>query len=230
MSTVSQLNTAKVFDTIPSYYDRMNNAMSFGLHHRWKKQFISLALPIPPDATYVDLACGTGDIAELLLERKKSSQHWILIDPSLGMLDMAKKKLGDDLHYLCAHGESLPLESKSVHTLTMSFGLRNTFDRQRALSEMFRILEPGGQLLIMEFHTPKGICGSAFSIYQTLLPHIGSFISQDTQSYDYLVQSIQEHPPKEQIVSLLKKSGFDTIHTESLLGDLVVMYHALKGY
>lgn len=220
----------KVFETVPDYYDLMNNIMSFGMHHYWKDIFCSMIHPIPSHANYVDLACGTGDIAKCLLPQKKSDQTWILIDPSENMLKLAQKKLGSIPQYVCAYGENLPLASKCVHTVTLSFGLRNTTDRTKVLQEIFRTLEPGGQCLIMEFHTPSGCMKTVFDIYQKALPYIGMLVTQDSDSYAYLAHSILHHPPKEHIIDLLYASGFEKVFTKTFLNELVVIYHAIKGF
>lgn len=230
MTSHTRVDTIEqVFKTVPSYYDRMNNLMSLGLHHHWKDIFRKKLFPIPDHAHYIDLASGTGDIAAGLLVKKKANQQWFLVDPSSAMLSIAQARLEDKVHYICAHAEALPFENNSIHTLTMSFGLRNTYDRKLAMTEMFRILEPGGQALIMEFHNPEGLMSLGFSLYRQLLPKLGELLTQDSESYTYLIDSIRQHPPKEYIQARLEEVGF-SIETESLLGGLVVIYHAMKGF
>lgn len=219
-----------VFDAIPNYYDVMNDCMSFGMHRLWKNHAISRLYPIPHHAVYVDLACGTGDIAMRLLPVKKHTQQWILIDPSEPMLQHAQQRFKEhNIHYVCATAEHLPLASSSVHTLTMSFGLRNTQDRIAALETIYRVLEPGGQCMIMEFHKPHGLAMCLFSYYQQCLPVFGSYIAQDTESYTYLIDSIQSMPPVEDIVAHMTLCGFQSITTHRMLRGLVVIYHATKG-
>ena len=220
---------ADIFEDIPPYYDRMNTIMSLGLHHRWKRCAVNILYPLPDHAAYVDLACGTGDIAHRMLTRRRSHNPWILIDPSFGMLTAAMRRFHNtSIHTLCATAEHLPLYDKSIHTLTMGFGLRNTTDRMQSLSEIYRVLECGGQCMIMEFHQPQGVIGTAFDCYQKLLPYIGRMTAGDAASYDYLAASIHAMPSVDTVTSWMTHAGFKNITTHDMFYGMVIVYHATK--
>jgi demethylmenaquinone methyltransferase/2-methoxy-6-polyprenyl-1,4-benzoquinol methylase len=221
----------QVFDTIPPYYDRMNAIMSLGMHQSWKQHAMSKLYPLPTEALYVDLASGSGDLAYHFLGYYHPSQQWLLIDPSTGMLDIAQKRFTSTpahIHTVCAYAEHLPLASRSVHTLTMGFGLRNTTNRLDSLQEIYRVLESGGQCMILEFFPPDGLVGQAFALYQTLLPLMGEMVTGDSASYAYLADSIASMPKVEYICETMAECGFKNIVAHNIFGGMVYALHATK--
>lgn len=217
-----------IFDTIPSYYDRMNDIMSLGCHHLWKDTMVQALKPLSASAVYVDLASGSGDIAARLLPQKKSTQQWLLIDPSYAMLTEARKRMPEDVSLLCGYAEALPLRDESVDCLTFSFGLRNTRHRGCALKEIHRVLKHHGQALVMEFHKPTGPFSGLFSAYCALLPYLGQCYAGDFASYDYLAQSILTQPPPSYFESLMRDTGF-VVHTTCEWDGLIVRYDLRKA-
>ena len=143
---------SKVFEDVFDKYDLMNDLMSLGIHRMWKKNLLNL-MNSSPDQKLIDVACGTGDIAKLFLENVNNSSCITCVDPNKGMIKKGKEKLNKfkNLNWIIAPAEKLPLAENSFDFYTISFGLRNTKNLDKALSEAYRVLKPGGRYLCLEF-------------------------------------------------------------------------------
>ncbi|MDP3558818.1 MAG: bifunctional demethylmenaquinone methyltransferase/2-methoxy-6-polyprenyl-1,4-benzoquinol methylase UbiE [Legionellaceae bacterium] len=223
-----------VFQSVAPYYDRMNDIMSFGLHRLWKRMAISLAQPRPGD-TVLDLAGGSGDLSYLLSRAVGSQGQVILSDINASMLETGRHRLTDkglldNIEYVQANAEQLPFPGDSVHLVTIGFGLRNVTQKSKALSEMYRVCKPGGQMLVLEFSKP--VCAGLTPVYDwysfKVMPYLGKIFSQDEASYRYLAESIRMHPDQAALKTLIETAGFDDCSVHNLCGGIVAIHRAFK--
>ena len=208
--------TAKVsavFDSVASKYDVMNDAMSFGLHRIWKHQLVYLA-NVRPSFKVLDLAAGTADLSALLAPKLGEQGEITLCDLNLAMLEHGREKLVDkgmlkNLHYVQAMAETLPFRENYFDRVVLAFGLRNFTDQDQALQAIFRVLKPGGQLLVLEFSKARKWLRKAYDLYSfELLPKMGKLIASDAASYRYLAESIRKHPDPGTLQSMMESAGF----------------------
>jgi len=226
-----------VFHRVANKYDLMNDLMSFGIHRIWKRKFIH-RLSILPDARYVDVAAGTGDISRLIY--KEVVRHGLIpnivaIDPNESMLQRGKAKFIDQgilngIDWVHAAAETLPLEDNSVDAITISFGLRNVSDISKALNEFNRVLKPGGQFLCLEFsRVQHKSLRMLYSMYSSkIIPRLGKIIVNDSQSYKYLIDSIQCFPDQEALKSMIESAGFRTVSYTNLSDGVVAIHEGWK--
>lgn len=228
-----------IFNHVASQYDLMNDLMSFGLHRVWKRQFVQ-RLSVKPEAHYVDVAAGTGDIARLI--HKKIVSHGLApfisaVDPNEAMMAQGKAKLIDSgiiagVNWVQALAEDLPFEDSSVDAITISFGLRNVTDREKALCEFYRILKPGGQFLCLEFSKVQHKhVNAAYKFYsQNIIPKLGNYIveKQEDPPYEYLVDSIQRFPNQPMLKDMIESAGFKTVNFTNLTDGIVAIHEGWK--
>ncbi len=217
MSREKQKKIVTMFDEIAKTYDVTNRVLSFGIDKSWRRDACDMAYDLGKKKeidTIVDVACGTGDMCEFWdIHAKKSSinvDKIIGIDPSIGMLDEAKKK-DLDADFIVAEAKDLPIDSQSVDIVSISYGLRNVIDRKEALDEFYRVLKPGGLLVILEFTKLKKatIASKMRDFYmRKVLPLIGGILSKNYGAYSYLPNSIEDFLTKEMLIEELKESGF----------------------
>ena len=175
-----------VFDQVYNKYDLMNDFMSLGVHRLWKKDLLNMMSP-SPNQNLIDVACGTGDIAKLYLKHVNENAQITCIDPNKGMLKRGKEKLikFKNLNWIIAQAENLPITDSSFDFYTISFGLRNTKNLTKALSEAYRVLKPGGRFLCLEF---SKIQNSSLQIiyknYSKIIPSIGKWVVGKRQPYE----------------------------------------------
>lgn len=200
----------KMFDDISPQYDFLNRFLSFGIDIYWRKKFIK-KLSVQNGHTILDVACGTGDIGLEIL--KKNTIQLINIDISRKMLDFAKikakKRNHKNIEFIKGDAEYIPLNDNSVDLLTISYGFRNIANYEKALSEFYRVLKPGGTLGILEFSIPKSkFFGILFNFYfHQILPFIGSIFSR-TDAYKYLPESVDFFPSRKIIIKKIEQTGF----------------------
>jgi demethylmenaquinone methyltransferase/2-methoxy-6-polyprenyl-1,4-benzoquinol methylase len=220
-----QSGIIQMFNDISPTYDRLNRILSFGVDRRWRKSGCEKALRIygKPVAHLVDVATGTGDL--ILFWRRAAGKLGLSIeqetgiDPAVGMLDIARKKI-PGAHFLEGQAASLPLKADSADIVSISYGIRNVVDLDRAMAEFYRVLKPGGLLMVLEFmsHKKKGWMERLSLLYmKRLLPAIGRLISKDPRAYTYLPESIEAFLSSEEMVKKLTEAGFELaqIHDES---------------
>lgn len=227
----------KVFGSVASKYDVMNDLMSAGLHRRWKRLFVD-SISLNQGHVYLDLAAGTGDISHLLLRRlaeRNIQSRIIAMDPNEKMMQHGRAKLIDSsvlkgIEWILGSAESIPLESNSVDTVMISFGLRNVSDRELALKEIYRILKPGGHFLCLEFsrvQTP--FLKSLYSLYsQNLIPLMGRLVADDKSAYQYLVDSIRSFPDQQTLKTMLNYAGFSSVSYRNLNNGVVAIHEGWK--
>lgn len=223
----------EVFDRVAYRYDIMNDLMSFGLHRWWKK--IALAASnLRLGHKVLDLAAGTADLS-LLLARAIGPQGQIIVsDINANMLSYAKKRLINQgiilAEYLQANAENLPLPDDYFDLVTISFGLRNITHQTQALAEMYRVLQPGGKLLILEFApAPLPVIQKFYDYFSfKFIPWLGEIITHDRASYNYLVESIRLHPSQEQLQYMITQVGFEEVFYTNLSGGIVALHIGYK--
>lgn len=225
---------AAVFQSVAPNYDRMNDFMSLGIHHLWKR-FAIEASQVRSGQFVLDLAGGSGDLTRLLSRRVGKDGQVILADINAAMLGVGRDRLLnegllDNIHYVQANAQYLPFPNNHFHCMTMGFGLRNVTDKEEALRSLFRVCKPGGKLLILEFSTPNfpGL-QTVYDWYSFhVLPKLGQLFAQDATSYQYLAESIRMHPNQEELKKLIEKAGFEDCYYHNLSGGIVALHIAFK--
>jgi len=223
-----------VFDSVASRYDLMNDLMSLGIHRIWKRFTVEKA-GLRPGMQVLDLAGGTGDLAALMAPRVAPGGRVVLSDINEAMLGRGRERLldrglaGEAIEYCLADAEALPLEDASFDVVTIAFGLRNVTHKERALGEMFRVLRPGGQLLVLEFSRPVPALAPAYDLYSfRVLPAIGKLVAGDDESYRYLAESIRMHPDQQTLRDMMAAAGFDDCRYHDLTGGIVALHRGWK--
>ncbi|MBS1235612.1 MAG: ubiquinone biosynthesis methyltransferase UbiE [Proteobacteria bacterium] len=223
----------QVFSSVASRYDVMNDVMSFGIHRLWKRFTIEQA-GVRAGQKVLDLAGGTGDLAAQFVPQVGAAGSVTVADINAAMLDVGRARFADrglagNVEFVQANAECLPFPDNHFDCITIAFGLRNVTHIDAALASMFRVLKPGGRLLVLEFSKPvlPGLNAvyDAYSFH--LLPKLGKLIANDEESYRYLVESIRKHPDQEKLKAMMEKAGFERTHYFNLSGGIVALH---KGY
>ena len=218
-----------VFDSVATNYDLMNNLMSMGLHHVWKKILIETTT-LKAKSKILDIAAGTADLSIEFLKKNKGFEVFHT-DINLSMLKEGRKKLinkGKITPSILCDAEALPFPNNFFDCVTIGFGLRNMTNKEQALKEIYRVLSPGGKLVILEF---SKIWRPFRKIYDNfsfkILPKLGKLFAKDENSYKYLVESIRMHPDQKKLLELLKAEGFEKTSFINLSAGIVAIH---KGY
>ena len=223
-----------VFESVAGKYDVMNDLMSFGVHRLWKRFTLSLT-GLKPGQNALDVAGGTGDLALGLLRQVGKDGRVVLSDINPRMLEVGRDRLLDAGHVgnvecLVADAERLPFGDNSFDCITIGFGLRNVTDKAAALRSMYRVLKPGGQLLVLEFSTPvaKGLKPLYDAYSFNVLPLLGRLVAEDSASYQYLAESIRMHPNQETLLEMLQTAGVAQARYHNLTGGIVALHRGYK--
>ena len=225
---------ANVFHSVAAKYDVMNDVMSFGIHRLWKRFTIDCSA-VRPGQKVLDLAGGTGDLTALFSKRVGSSGKVVLADINASMLAVGRDKLRDqglvdNIEYVQANAEALPFADNSFDIITIAFGLRNVTNKDAALASMFRVLKPGGRLLVLEFSKPQSeLLTKAYDFYSfNLLPKMGQLVAGDAESYQYLAESIRMHPDQATLQQMMEQAGFAEVSYHNLTGGIVALHRGYK--
>ena len=219
-----------VFDQVYDQYDLMNDLMSLGIHRMWKKNLLNL-MNSTPDQKLIDVACGTGDIAKLFLENVNRSSHITCVDPNKGMIKKGKEKLNKfpNLNWVIASAEKLPIKENMFDFYSISFGLRNTKNLNKALSEAYRVLKPGGRYLCLEFSKiQNSSLDFIYKNYSKLIPAIGKLVVGEDEPYKYLTKSIENFVNQEELINLMRENGFKKCTYRNLSGGIVSIHSGWK--
>ena len=219
-----------VFDQVYDQYDLMNDFMSLGIHRLWKKNLLNMMNPSPKHKL-IDVACGTGDIAKLFLNNVNKYSSITCVDPNKGMIRKGKEKLQryNSLNWVVSPAEKLPLPDNFYDLYTISFGLRNTRNLNKALSEAYRVLKPGGRYLCLEFSKIQNSnLNFIYKNYSKLIPAIGKLIVGKSEPYEYLIKSIENFLNQEELVELMKKNNFKKCTYRNLSGGIVSIHSGWK--
>jgi demethylmenaquinone methyltransferase/2-methoxy-6-polyprenyl-1,4-benzoquinol methylase len=219
-----------VFDQVYDQYDLMNDFMSLGVHRLWKKDLLNMMNPTS-NQKLIDVACGTGDIAKLFLNYVNKKSYVTCVDPNIGMIKKGKEKLKkfNNLNWIVASAEKLPMTTNSFDFYTISFGLRNTKDLNKSLSEAYRVLKPGGRYLCLEFSKIENSgLDFIYKKYSKVIPSIGKLIVGEKEPYEYLVKSIENFVNQDELIGLMKKNGFQNCTYRNLSGGIVSIHSGWK--
>tara|TARA_B100000579_G_C22746434_1_gene811791 strand:- start:519 stop:1223 length:705 start_codon:yes stop_codon:yes gene_type:complete len=219
-----------VFDRVYDRYDLMNDFMSLGIHRIWKKNLINMMSP-NFNKSLIDVACGTGDIGKLFLDNTNINSKITCVDPNKGMIKKGREKLSkyNNIKWVIAPAENLPIHDNSFDYYTISFGLRNTKDLNKSLSEAYRVLKSGGRFLCLEFSKIQNSnLDFIYKNYSKLIPIIGNIIVGEKEPYEYLVKSIENFVNQEELISLMKNNNFEKCSYRNLSGGIVSIHSGWK--
>ena len=219
-----------VFNQVYDRYDLMNDFMSLGIHRLWKKSLLSMMNP-SSNQSLIDVACGTGDIAKLFLKHVNKTTQVTCVDPNNAMISKGKEKLSKfkNINWIISPAEKIPLQDNLFDFYTISFGLRNTANIDKALSEAYRVLKPGGRFLCLEFSKIQNInLETLYKNYSKLIPYIGKLVVGEKQPYEYLVKSIENFLNQEELIDAMVKSNFEKCTYRNLSGGIVSIHSGWK--
>jgi demethylmenaquinone methyltransferase / 2-methoxy-6-polyprenyl-1,4-benzoquinol methylase len=221
----------QVFDSVAGRYDVMNDLMSMGLHRVWKAYTVNVARVRPGDRV-LDLAAGTGDLTRSFARQAGPQGLVVHTDINLSMLKVGRDRLIDEglnLPTVACDAEQLSFPDSSFDLVCVAFGLRNMTHKERALTEMNRVLRPGGRLLVLEFSRIAEPLKPVYDWYSfNVLPRIGSLVAGDANSYRYLAESIRVHPDQASLKALMKESGFGHVDVHNLTAGVVALHVGIK--
>ena len=224
----------EVFSSVASNYDLMNDLMSLGVHRAWKRYFVATSQVKKGDRV-LDLAGGTGDIAALLREKVGDSGEVILGDINAGMLTVGRNRMTDrgivrGFEYVQCNAQDLPFPDESFDAVTIAFGLRNVTDKDAALREMHRVLKIGGQARVLEFSQVTADWFKPLYDFHSfnILPKLGKLFAKDADSYQYLAESIRQHPPQDELKTMMETAGFERCDYKNLNAGIVAIHSGYK--
>jgi demethylmenaquinone methyltransferase/2-methoxy-6-polyprenyl-1,4-benzoquinol methylase len=221
---------AEVFHSVAARYDVMNDLMSMGLHRVWK-QFTIATSGVRPGNRVLDVAGGTADLTRLFLKKVGPTGQVWLTDINSSMLTVGRDRMLDEgqaIPVVQCDGEKLPFPDNYFDCVSVAFGLRNMTHKDAALRDMYRVLRPGGRLLVLEFSKVWKPLAPIYDVYSfKLLPAMGKLVAKDAESYQYLAESIRMHPDQETLKTMMSEAGFAKVDYFNLTGGVVALH---KGY
>lgn len=222
-----------VFDSVASKYDVMNDLMSMGTHRTWKRFTLDIAALRRGDRV-LDLACGTGDLSRAMAKKIGRDGQAVMSDINAEMLFRGRDRMLNEgltqVEAVQANAEVLPFPDEHFDCVTIGFGLRNVTHKEIALTEMNRVLRPGGRLLVLEFSKPPAeALSKIYDQYSfNVLPKLGQLVAGDADSYRYLAESIRMHPDQETLKAMLETAGFMRVQYYNLTGGIVALHRGYK--
>jgi demethylmenaquinone methyltransferase / 2-methoxy-6-polyprenyl-1,4-benzoquinol methylase len=219
-----------VFDSVAPRYDLMNDLMSGGVHRLWKIALIDWVRPRRGQLV-LDVAGGTGDVAQGLLGRMGGAGRVVVCDINEAMLRVGRDRAIDrgilaGIEWIVGDAERLPVAPHSVDACTIAFGLRNVTHPEAALAEAYRVLKPGGRFACLEFsHVGEPTLARLYDIYSfAVLPVLGRLVAGDRDSYRYLVESIRRFPPQEELAGMMRDAGFERVAFRNFTGGVAALH------
>ena len=222
-----------VFSKVASKYDIMNDLMSMGIHRIWKDAMMDWLAP-RPNQRLLDVAGGTGDVAFRFLGRAAGSTATVCDMTESMLIEGQKRAEAEDmaarLDWVVGDAMALPFESNTFDVYTISFGIRNVTRIPDALREAYRVLKPGGRLMVLEFNQiPNEMLQKAYDAYSfNVIPVMGQIVANDRESYQYLVESIRKFPDQEMFASMIREAGFDMVKYRNLSLGIAAIHSGWK--
>ena len=223
-----------VFRAVAHNYDVMNDAMSLGVHRAWK-WFAVAQSGVQEGHKVLDLAAGSADLSIKFAQKVGDQGKVFVTDINAAMLDEGRRRMADagiagNVEFCIVNAEKLPFPDNYFDCITISFGLRNVTHKDHALAEMRRCVKPGGRVLVLEFsHPTNQTFSKIYDAYSfNVIPMLGEIISNDRESYQYLVESIRQHPPQEELKQMMLDAGFDHARYHNLTGGVVALHIGYK--
>ncbi len=223
-----------VFTSVAPKYDLMNDLMSLGVHRIWKEAMMDWLVP-KPGQRLLDVAGGTGDIAFKFILRTKGKSNAVVLDMTESMLQEGKRRgeasdLAENLEWICGDALTLPFPENSFDVYTISFGIRNVSDIDKALLEAFRVLKTGGRIMVLEFgKLSDSLLQTIYDKYSfNVIPRLGEYIVGDSQSYQYLVESIRRFPAQDEFSSQIRNTGFRNVKYRNLSFGVAAIHSGWK--
>ncbi len=231
-STIQDKNKLvnSVFSQVYKKYDLMNDIMSLGVHRVWKEKFIDWMNP-QPNTKLIDVASGTGDIANLFFTRSDGTGEVICVEPNKEMLSRGKIKLKKykSVKWINSSAESIPIEGNTFDYYSISYGIRNVSDINKVLKEAFRILKPGGRFMCLEFSKiDNEILNFLYKQYSKTIPYIGKFIVGSDKPYKYLIDSIDKFYNQKELLKLIKDNGFSNVEFRNVSNGISAIHSGWK--
>ena len=231
-STIQDKNKLvnSVFSQVYKKYDLMNDIMSLGVHRVWKEKFIDWMNP-QPNTKLIDVASGTGDIANLFFTRSNGTGEVICVDPNKEMLSQGKIKLKkyNSIKWINSSAESIPVEGNTFDYYSISYGIRNVSDINKVLKEAFRVLKPGGRFMCLEFSKiDNEILNFLYKQYSKTIPYIGKFIVGSDKPYKYLIDSIDKFYNQKELSKLIKNNGFSNVEFRNVSNGISAIHSGWK--
>ncbi len=231
-STIQDKNKLvnSVFSQVYKKYDLMNDIMSFGVHRVWKEKFIDWMNP-QPNTKLIDVASGTGDIANLFFTRSDGTGEVICVEPNKEMLSRGKIKLKKykSVKWINSSAESIPIEGNTFDYYSISYGIRNVSDINKVLKEAFRVLKPGGRFMCLEFSKiDNEILNFLYKQYSKTIPYIGKFIVGSDKPYKYLIDSIDKFYNQKELSKLIKNNGFSNVEFRNVSNGISAIHSGWK--
>ena len=224
----------KIFENVSGRYDLMNDFMSLGIHRVWKKSMLDWLAPRSRQSL-IDVAGGTGDIAFNFIKRAKTGANATILDLTESMMIEGKKKIIDlpketQINWVCGDAMRMPFNNNTFDVYTISFGIRNVTNISKTLSEAYRVLKPGGRLMILEFSSVNNdLISWIYDKYSfNIIPKLGEFVSNDRESYQYLVESIRKFPNQEKFSEMIINEGFKKVKYRDLTFGIAALHSAWK--
>ena len=224
----------ELFGSIAPTYDRLNHLLSFGLDRRWWRRTAATfsAILARPDASVLDICCGTGDMTAALLARRPASAEPVTgLDFSSEMLALAHSKYpSENVRWIEGDAMTLPFPDNSFDLVTSAFGFRNLTNYAAGLTEIHRVLRPGGSIGILECNQPAGLSGTFYNLYfHRILPLVGGWLSGERTAYDYLPASVRRFPRPPRMLQLMKEAGFTDCAWDGYLLRAAGLYRGNKA-
>ena len=214
-----------VFSSVANRYDLMNDLMSAGVHRLWKANLVDWLMP-RPGIRLLDVAGGTGDVSKRVLDRVEGQGAAIVCDMTENMVRAGRERGLEGIEWVCGNAQALPFPDKSFDAYTIAFGIRNVTHIDLALSEVRRVLKPGGRFLCLEFS--RMVLPGIDKLYENysfhVIPRIGQMVAGDRESYQYLVESIRRFPVQERFVGMIKDAGLANVRVRNLSGGIAALH------
>ena len=231
-STIQDKNKLvnSVFSQVYNKYDLMNDIMSLGVHRVWKEKFMDWMNP-QPNTKLIDVASGTGDIANLFFTRSDGTGEVICVEPNKEMLSRGKIKLKKykSVKWINSSAESIPIEGNTFDYYSISYGIRNVSDINKVIKEAFRVLKPGGRFMCLEFSKiDNEILNFLYKQYSKTIPYIGKFIVGSDKPYKYLIDSIDKFYNQKELSKLIKNNGFSNVEFRNLSNGISAIHSGWK--